>query len=157
LVSREREITQEILLHINEFERRKLHFDLGFTSTIEWLIKDLGYSEGAAYRRLSAARLFRDVPAVAEKIQAGQVTLSALASLQTAIRSEERRTRGPIARAQKHELVEKLQHKTKLEAERIIAEAFPEVVKAPQGLRAVGAHATSLTIHLESVWLKMAN
>lgn len=158
LTERERELTHQILLHINEFERRKLHFELGFTSIIEWLIKDLGYSEGAAYRHLSAARLLRDVPTVGEIIQAGQVTLSSLASLQTAIRSEERRTLGTITPTQKHELVKKLEHKSKLETERIIAEAFPLAAKvAPQGLKVVSGCITSLTLHLDEAALANLN
>lgn len=53
----EREITTNILHHIKEVEKRKLFSDLKYSSMLEYLIKDLGYSEGAASRRLQSARM----------------------------------------------------------------------------------------------------
>jgi hypothetical protein len=62
LVKEERRITREILDHINEVARRRLYADLGFSSIFDWLVKDLGYSESAAYRRIQAAKPNIDWP-----------------------------------------------------------------------------------------------
>ena len=64
----EREIVSQVLLHIQEVERRKLFSALGFTSLFDYLKRGLKYSEGSAQRRISAARLSATVPAVIELI-----------------------------------------------------------------------------------------
>jgi hypothetical protein len=127
LACRERKLTREILICINEFERRKLHLELGYSSVIEWLIGELHYSEGAAYRRVNAARVLRDVPSVAEKIQNGSLTLSSLATLQSAIQSEERRTHAKITPKAKQDLTARLEKKSKLETAKVLGSVFPEL------------------------------
>jgi hypothetical protein len=48
LVSRERATTLEILLHLIEVERRRLHLGLGYPSLFEYCTRHLGYSSTAA-------------------------------------------------------------------------------------------------------------
>lgn len=87
LVKEERRITRELLDHIGEVARRRLYADLGFASVFDWLVKDLGYSESAAYRRMQAARILQAVPEVAGKIESGKLALTVLSKVQTLIRT----------------------------------------------------------------------
>ena len=125
LVREERRVSRAILEQINEVERRRLFVELGFTSTYEWLVKDLGYSASAAYRRISAARLLRAVPEVAEKIETGEVNLTTLAQAQTAIRSEERRTGERLSLETRASVVSEIVTKSSREVEAKLVEIFP--------------------------------
>ena len=52
LVQKERKLNIEILQHLQEIESRKLYLERGFSSLFEYAVKELGYGEGAAYRRI---------------------------------------------------------------------------------------------------------
>lgn len=76
LVTREREFLTKILHHLKEIDARKLYSDLGFSSLFDYCVRELGYSEGEAVRRIQAARLLADVPEIENKIENGLLTLS---------------------------------------------------------------------------------
>jgi len=86
LVSRERAVTLEILVHLNEVERRSLYLGLGYPSLFEYCVRHLGYSSSAASRRIQCARCIRDYPevhALLEKNEVNLVTISLVASILT--------------------------------------------------------------------------
>src|SRR4051812_6432641 len=76
LAQREREITVELLQHLQEVERRKLYLDLGYPSLYDYVIKELKFSEGSAYRRIQAMRLSKDLPEAALKLADGRLSLT---------------------------------------------------------------------------------
>ncbi|MFM6927816.1 MAG: HNH endonuclease, partial [Bdellovibrio sp.] len=80
-----------VLLHIAEIEERKIYADLGFDGMYSYLTRGLGYSEGSAYRRLQSARLLKQVPAVAEKIEEGSLNLSQLTQVQKCLKESTRK------------------------------------------------------------------
>lgn len=75
LASKERELTVQILHHIKEIDRRKLYSDLKYSSLYEYCIKELCYSEGSAQRRISVARMLKDMPEIEAKIESGELSL----------------------------------------------------------------------------------
>jgi 5-methylcytosine-specific restriction endonuclease McrA len=75
LAARERALTLEILLHLIEVERRRLHLGLGCPSMFEYAIRHLGYSESAAARRIRSARCIRDYPEIRGLLEKNEVTL----------------------------------------------------------------------------------
>ena len=64
LAKKEREITQEMIAYIAEVDRRQLFLRMGYPSLYAYLTLEIHYSEGAAQRRIDAARLFHRVPEV---------------------------------------------------------------------------------------------
>ena len=76
LASREREITTKILHHLKEIDKRKLYSDLGYSSLFAYCLKELGYSESAASRRIQGARMIQELPQMEEKIEEGILSLS---------------------------------------------------------------------------------
>src|SRR6185312_2664003 len=82
LAREERELTRTIIEHIAEIDRRKTFLAMAYSSLYEYLIKEIGYSEGAAQRRIDAARLLERVPEVAAKIESGAINLSQISKLQ---------------------------------------------------------------------------
>lgn len=81
LVFAERQLTTQILHHLKEIERRKLYSDLKYSSLYDYCIRELSYSEGTAYRRISAARLLNDIPEIESKLNSGQLNLTNVATL----------------------------------------------------------------------------
>lgn len=91
LIEKEREVLTEILQYIKEVDERKLYLSRGFSSLFAFLTEELGYSEAAAYRRIQAMRLIRDVPEAEEKIETGKLSLSVASQLQGFIRKTDQK------------------------------------------------------------------
>ena len=83
LVLKERSLHTQILQHLSEIKSRQLHLKMGFSSLFEYAVKELGYSEGAAYRRIQTMKLCQQVPETAQKIQEGKLSLSSASQIQT--------------------------------------------------------------------------
>lgn len=132
LVAREREILSQVLHHLREIERRRLYSDLGYKSLFEYATKRLGYGEDQAARRISAMRLLKELPELEAKISTGALTLSNLSLAQTLFRKE------PQSRSAKLELLEKIENKSKREAEKIVLSTASEPEKLrPDRIRTV--------------------
>ncbi len=127
LVKEERQITREILDHIGEVARRRLYADLGYSSIFDWLVKDLGYSESAAYRRMQAARILQAVPEAASKLESGELGLTVLSKVQTLIRADEKRTGEKMSVQEKSVILAKVESCSGREAEFRLATYFPDL------------------------------
>jgi adenylate cyclase class IV len=110
LVSEERRITLEVLQHLREIEVRRLFVDLGFDSMYKYCIQRLKYSEGEAQRRLSAARLLRELPEIESQIQNGDLNMTNLSAVQSFIRTEKMANQ-PLSREKKLELISAVENK----------------------------------------------
>ena len=129
LVQRERQLLHVILQHINEFATRKLYLERAYSSLYEYLTKELGYSGSAAMRRIEAARLLRDVPVVAQKIQEGTLNLSQIGELSRSIKEKESTTGLKVTELQKEGLVARIIGKTTMETQKELAVALDIPVK----------------------------
>ena len=83
LVQKERNLHVQVLHHLREIDSRNLYFEMGFSSLFGYAIRELGYSEGAAYRRIKAMKLCKDLPETENRLQSGRLSLSAAFQLQT--------------------------------------------------------------------------
>ena len=129
LVTQERKITRDILKLINLAEDRRLHLSAGCDSLVRWLIVRFKYSEAAAIRRVQSARLMRAVPAIDQKIQTGEVTLTTLAKTQSILRAEEKRTGKKLTKEDRHAAVAAIENCTQEQTEKKLAELFPETME----------------------------
>lgn len=102
---------------MREIEIRRLFVDLGFSSMYEMCIKHYKYSEGQAQRRLSAARLLKELPEIEEKIQSGSLNITTLAKVQSFVRAE-KQAQHHLSKTDKLQLLESLQDKSTREAEK---------------------------------------
>ena len=75
----EHQATVQVLLHLKEVERRGLHLTCGYPSLYEYC-RSLGYSEGGAMRRITAARCIRDFPEVYDLLRDNKVNLSTISA-----------------------------------------------------------------------------
>ena len=127
LVHEERRVTVEIIRHLREAEDRRLYAERGFGSLLEYCVKEFGYSESSAMRRISAVRVTRDLPEIESKIEQGRLTLSNIALSQSFFRAEEKQTHIKVPMKAKREVLEALEHRSTRQAEKTLFEMRPEV------------------------------
>ena len=80
-----------VIDHLREIQKRRLYLRRGFSSLFDYAVRELGYSDAAAWRRIKAMRLCADVDGVRERLQNGSMTLNAAAQLQNAFDRQERK------------------------------------------------------------------
>jgi 5-methylcytosine-specific restriction endonuclease McrA len=111
----ERKLIAEVVAHLAEVERRKLHLALGYGSMFAYATERLRFSEQAAYRRIRAARLSLEHPQTIDYLAQGELTIASVSVI------------APHADA---ELLEEARGKSKREVEELIAERQPN---SPRG------------------------
>ena len=67
------------LIHIAEVDQRKLFLSRACSSMFAYCTEVLGLSEGAAYKRITAARAGRETPYLIERISQGKLHLAGAA------------------------------------------------------------------------------
>ena len=115
LVERSNELTGDLLAHLAELEERMLHLTLGFSSSFAYCVEALGMSEGAAGRRVTAARVCRRFPEAFELVARGDLHLSALCGLSAHLNPENAA-----------ELFGACRRKTRRQVEELLAARFPK-------------------------------
>lgn len=76
IATKERQLTAAVLDHLQEIERRKLYSDLKYHSLFEYCVKELRYSEDQACKRINAMRTSTKIPAIKDKIDKGEISIS---------------------------------------------------------------------------------
>src|SRR5689334_11745192 len=114
LARQSNELTAQLLAHLVELEERMLHLELGFPSLFSYCVEVLGMSEGAAGRRVAAARVCRRIPGVFERVAQGQVHLCALCALASHLTTDNAT-----------ELLDACRGKTRRRVEELLAVRFP--------------------------------
>ena len=143
LVQQERKVLIEILHHLLVINNKKIYLQMGFKSLFDFCTKQLGYSEGAAYRRIQAMRLLNDVPEVKEKVINGSVNLTHLAQVQKVAANEKKQNQKIISKAQKVELLNKIENKSTRQSEVVLREFSPLAVK-PESQRVISSTDTEI-------------
>ncbi len=153
LATEERKITVEILWHLREVERRRLYAEIGYPSLFEYCLKELQYSESAAFRRISAMRALRENPEIESSIQSGELTVTAVAKMQTFFKSE-KNLRGKIYSSnQRLELFESIKGKSTKEIERKLCAISPASQIRSQE-RVISATETEIRFVADNVLLR---
>lgn len=149
----ERKITHIILWHILEVETRRLYAERGFSSCFEYLTQGLGYSEGSANRRLQSARLLKQVPEVAFKIEAGSLKLSQLAQVQKCLHVQKKNGE-PISTAKTQEILSLIENKNTFETEKVLAKEFDHPVETYEKIKPQTDTSVKLEIILTAEQMK---
>ncbi len=135
LLARARELAHEerragiaLLHHLREIERRRL-FALNHSSLHEYVVRELGYSDGAAHRRISAMRLMSTIPEVEDRLRSGALTLSTASQVQNFLRAEKKLTGTSVSTTEVRNLVSIIEGKSTRETDAILAARAPEVAQ----------------------------
>lgn len=78
----------DILKHLQNVYDTRLFAKLGHSSLHKYLIKELGYSESAAFRRVQALKLVKEIPSTKKLIEEGALNLSGITQLQTMLKGK---------------------------------------------------------------------
>jgi hypothetical protein len=116
LVSRERAVTLEILVHLIEVERRRLHLGLGYASMFDYCTQHLGYSSSSAARRIHTARCVRDYPEIYGLLEKNEVSLSTVSLVASSLTRENR-----------DDILRRIRNKSQKDVEAIMADYRPAV------------------------------
>ncbi len=108
LIGDEREITLKVLYHLIEIEQRGCFRGEGYSSLFDYCTRKLQYSEGGAYKRITASRCLRDNPELGGLFSEGRINLCTLTTASRALRDETT-------------TVEQIVGKTKREVELLVA------------------------------------
>ncbi len=131
-VENERKLLMEILYALKEVETRKLHLEIGYSDLYTFAMKELGYSAGAAHRRISAMRLIKTLPDVAPKLESGELGLENASQAQVFFRKEDQRRKAEgeqkLSLEEKCEVVTELFGKSTREGQRVLMERSPDVM-----------------------------
>lgn len=151
LIAEERRVSTEILWHLREIESRRIFSEMGFGSMYELLTRHFGYSEGSAHRRLSAARLLKEIPGIEPALKEGKLTLTTV-SLAQGFFQNEKKCGNPYSTSAKEEVLKSLEGKSRLAAEKDLAIRAPQLAR-PEQVRVINADETELRITLSDVQL----
>jgi hypothetical protein len=163
LVGREREIMGEILLHLQEVDRRRLYLKFSFGSLFDYLTIHLGYSNGSAQRRIDACRLSCEVPSLLQDLESGELNLTQVSLLQKAIRQKQAQTSAAQSPAihqvqtqEKQEILQKLKSKSIAESEILIAKALEIEIQAQTQIRYQADESVRIELRLSRTqWEKL--
>ena len=115
LAQNERASAAEFVTGLAEFDGRKLYLGLGFTSIYSYCAARLHLADGAAYRRVEAARASRRFPVLLDMLRDGRLCLATAALI------------GPKLTAGSAEgLFEEAAFKSKREVEKLLARHHPQ-------------------------------
>jgi hypothetical protein len=125
-VKQERKLTRELIELIALVDKRKIYALRGYSSLYDFLTKKYGYSEGAANRRISAARLLRSVPEAKGKIESGELNLTTMAKAQNIMRAQEKVLKKSLSTEAKIQALAEIKNKSTVQAEQTLLALFPE-------------------------------
>src|SRR5688572_17428424 len=77
----ERRAVVRTIVYLREIEERRIHLKDAYSSMFDFCTRGLGFSEGEAYRRITAARKAREFPLLLKGLDSGKVHLSAVLQL----------------------------------------------------------------------------
>lgn len=150
LVSRERETLTRILHYLREIESRQIYLARGYDSLFAWMLGELGYSEAAAYRRISAMRLIVEIPEVEENLKSGEMSLSVVSQVQSYFRREDKKRKesrqSPLAKEEKRDLLDQLKGSSARECEKKLIQLNPEVNLPKEKARLITCDTTLLQL-----------
>jgi hypothetical protein len=130
LVNDERKLTQMILEHIAEIDRRKMYLKMAHPSLFDYLTKELNYSAGAAQRRIDAARMFQKVPEVAQKIENGRLNLAQISKVQQMCRQIKKESGKAVPTHIQKNVLSKIENLNSAQTDLLLAQEFQLEIKA---------------------------
>jgi hypothetical protein len=108
-------VEADLLLHLAEIDSRRLYLDYAHSSMITFCVRELGFSEGAAFNRITVARAVRELPAILDAVRANRVHLAGVRLLLPLLTEENQRA-----------LLSQASGKSKREIEELVARLAPE-------------------------------
>jgi hypothetical protein len=119
VAEKQREITLELLSHLNEIERRRLYSRYNSSSLHDYCVNELKMTSGTACHHMNAARLLKQMPEVKEKVLSGAIAVTTIAQAE-AFFKREARSGHKFEVNEKRDLLSQLESKSTREADKIL-------------------------------------
>src|SRR5262245_39953349 len=81
IVAKNNDLTAVLLAHLAEVDARKLYLEAACSSLHTYCVEILGFDDGAAYKRIHAARAARTFPMIFDLVASGAIHLSGVTVL----------------------------------------------------------------------------
>ena len=111
----EREATAALIVHLEEFDARRLFEGQGYSSLFKYCMAVLHLSEDAVYNRIKTARAARDYPVIIERLESGALSPTTVRLLAPRLTPESH-----------EELLAAASGKGKRAVEELLARRFPQ-------------------------------
>ena len=134
LLRQSHDIEADLLVHLGEIDERKLYLDCAFPSMFAFCVGEFGFSEDAAYNRITVARAGRRLPPVIEAVRSGQVHLGGMRLLVAHLTAENHRS-----------VLAQAAGKSKREIEELVARLSPQP-PVPAMVRKIPERTASATL-----------
>jgi hypothetical protein len=115
----QREVTLDLLKHLNEIERRQLFSKFKCSSLHDYCVTELKMTSGSACHHINAARLLKEIPAIEAKVSSGVIAMTTVAQAQAFFRREAR-AGNQFDTAKKQKVLTELEEKSTREADKIL-------------------------------------
>jgi hypothetical protein len=115
LVGEGNRIVAKIVAFLVEVEERRIYLELACSSMFDFCVRKLGFSDGEAFRRITASRLARRFPRIIDAVASGRVHLSNLVLL-----------RDHFSEDNVEDLLERAAGRSKREVEELVARLAPK-------------------------------
>ena len=89
----EQQVQAFVIDHLREVDTRGLYLQRGYGTIFEYAVRELDYSDAAAWRRMKAMELCEETLGARDLLQDGLITLSTAAELQSAFDRQKRSAR----------------------------------------------------------------
>jgi 5-methylcytosine-specific restriction endonuclease McrA len=129
LASEEQKLTQTIIEHIAEVDRRKLFLSMAYSSLFDYLTKEINYSAGAAQRRIDAARMLQKIPEVAQKIESGHLNLGQISKVQQICRQIKKESGQIVPTEIQKNVLDKIENLNSQQTDLLLAQEFKIEIK----------------------------
>jgi hypothetical protein len=116
----EREATVALIVHLAEFDARRLYRGAGFRCLFDYCMRVLHLSENAVFNRIETARAARRYPVIVDMLEEGSLSLTTARLLAR-----------KLTRENHQELLAAAAFKSKQDVERLLAWRFPEADVSP--------------------------
>jgi len=146
-IKSERKSTHEVLSYVIEMESRRLYMP-SHTSLYNFMIEVHGYDRNAAWRRIAAARVLKEVPVISDKVESGALSLTQLSQVRTAILAVEKTESRKMEISEKEELLAKVEGFTSEQTELILAQELDLPVKVENKQKIHRDESVTLTVTL---------
>jgi hypothetical protein len=120
LAGGEREATVALIVHLAEFEARRLYEGAGFRTVFQYCVEVLHLSEDATFNRVETARVARSFPEVIDLLAIGSLSPTTVRMLSKFVTPENHR-----------ELFAAAAFKSKRQVEELLAHSFPQADVPP--------------------------
>ncbi len=124
-VKNERLSTAQVVKLFEEIYARRLYLEQGYPSLFEMAVKHFGYCAGSAQRRINSMKLMRELPEIEERLESGELSLSAASTLQGFFISEKRENKA-YSRLEKLDVTLSCLNKSTREVERKLVALSPD-------------------------------